>query len=82
MGGRKEQGEGRGKENGRKTPGSLESKDCEIDDHRKRTVSVGRRADGGGRKSGSNRVGDAPTTCRSKVLDPSKAEINIRLIKV
>lgn len=80
-GGRKQQGGGRGKENGRKTPGSLETKvktDCEIDKRRKNTVSVGRGADGGGR----NRVGDAPTTRRSNVQEPSKTEIDIHLIKV
>lgn len=66
-----------GDESGRKTPGSLEDKaktDWEIDNHRKHTVS----ADGG---VGSNRVGNAPTTCRSRVQDSSKTEIHIQLIK-
>lgn len=65
-------GEERSKEDGRKTPGPLESKAgtaCETDDRRKYTVSVGRRADGGG----SHRAGDAPTTCRSKVQDQHPA---------
>lgn len=70
------EGEGEGKENGSETPGSLEPKvktDWEIEDHRKHTVPAG---------GISTRVGDAPTTCRSRVRDPSKTETNIQLIRV